>query len=136
MVGKCTITNWKCLTICHFWREIKWRTVLQICFRCFVLSEHVISIHKYLQCRFSVKSISEKLKDQTQYYLRWSNHFQNMNRIQRPYIFTWNHTVWKLQNFYCHHLFAKIPWNQLFAEELYSKLIWRKSICMAVNFSS
>ena len=31
--------------------------------------------------------------------------------------------------------FAKIPWNKLFAKELYSKLIWRKKFCMAVNFS-
>ena len=36
-----------------------------------------------------------------------------------------SHSV-EITEFYCHHFFAKIPWNQLFAKELYSKLIWRK----------
>ena len=38
--------------------------------------------------------------------------------------------------FYCHNFIAKIPSNQLFTKELPSKLIWRKNICMAENFSS
>ena len=37
--------------------------------------------------------------------------------------------------FFCHHFFAKISWNQLFTNEFYSKLIWRKKISMAANFS-
>ena len=34
----------------------------------------------------------------------------------------------EIMEFYCHHFFVKIPWNQRFAKELYSKLIWRKNL--------
>ena len=34
------------------------------------------------------------------------------------------HSV-EITEFYCHQFFAKISWNQLFAKELYSRLIWR-----------
>ena len=48
--------------------------------------------------------------------------------------FSYTHRV-EITEFYCHHFFAKIPWNQLFAIGLYSELIWRKKFCMPVNFS-
>ena len=41
----------------------------------------------------------------------------------------------EITEFYCHHFFAKISWNQLFTNEFYSKLIWRKKNSMAANFS-
>ena len=44
------------------------------------------------------------------------------------------HTV-GITEFCCHNFVAKIPSNQLFTKELYSKLIWRKKFCVAVNFS-
>ena len=44
------------------------------------------------------------------------------------------HSV-EIMEFYCHHFSAKIPWNQLFTKELYSRVIWRKIIYVVVNFS-
>ena len=41
----------------------------------------------------------------------------------------------EISAFYCHDFVTKIPSNQLFTKEFYSKLIWRKNICVAVKFS-
>ena len=65
---------------------------------------------------------------------------EEVESIYKNYLFTvftefWVHALWKLWNFYCHDFIAKIPSNQLFTKELHSKLIWRKNICVAVNFS-
>ena len=43
-------------------------------------------------------------------------------------------TIVEITEFYCQDLVAKIPSNQLFTSELYTKLIWRRKICLAVNF--
>ena len=45
-----------------------------------------------------------------------------------------SHTV-ESTNSFCHDFYAKIPSNQSFTTELYYNLIWRKKICVAVNFS-
>ena len=37
------------------------------------------------------------------------------------------HSV-EITEFYCHEFVAKIPSNQLFTKELFSKLIWRKKL--------
>ena len=58
------------------------------------------------------------------YYLRKresNGNFQNFSLQYRS-------VVWKLRNF-----IATFPWNQLFAKELYSKLIWRKKIAWQKN---
>ena len=46
--------------------------------------------------------------------------------IEFHIIVLFHHTVW---------IFANFPLNQRFTKELHSKLIWRKNICVAVNFS-
>ena len=41
----------------------------------------------------------------------------------------------EITKFCCYSFVKIIPWNQLFTKELYSRLIWREKICVAVNFS-
>ena len=37
--------------------------------------------------------------------------------------------------FYCHSIFANFPANQHFTKGIYCKSIWRKTLCVAVNFT-
>ena len=55
-------------------------------------------------------------------------------RLFREINFEESHTV-EIMELYCHDFVAKIPSNQLFTKELPFKLIWRKNICLAENFS-
>ena len=64
-------------------------------------------------------------------YHDFLKNFRENNFLLKILLYNWFHEI----IFKCHGFFAKIPSNQRFTKEFYYKLIWRKKICMAANFS-
>ena len=78
---------------------------------------------------FSVKSafLPKKLLKSWfhELFFRWE---RNVYRFSKVWILFFDTHSVEITKFCCHSFVTKIPWNQLFTKELYSRLIWRKKI--------